>query len=444
MYVFRNSIGLRQHHRLMGTFDNIDFGNGGSGNSNPNDAPNNNPSDAPDINDGKPAVTDINDDKPNDKPDGDKPNDDTPKDGDNPNPSTGAVEPGMNVEFDGQKYTVADNGDLVDKDGNVFKEGKDVQAWLDTLNVETDDDDTAFDIKSIQKALGTEILDDKGKPVEFTNDAAGIKSYVQSVIDLQANDIRQAAVNKVFQDNPLLGQFIDYVQLNGTARGFGDLPDRTGIELDDKNEEQQIAIIKMAAHEFGNTTLNDNYIAYLKQSGGLLDEAKAQLQNLQNADKQRNDEMTKQAEEQRQQEIAETQAYWNGVNNRIKGRNIGGYTIPDTFVRTVNGQKVTTTPDDFFDYLYRQVEDKDGNRMSGYQHDLNNLTDEQLLDKELIDAWLMFTGGTYKDLVNMAIREKEVKTLKLTAKNNKGHQTVRITKPTNANGKVNLDDITLS
>ena len=54
---------------------------------------------------------------------------------------------------------------------------------------------------------------------------------------------------------------------------------------------------------------------------------------------------------------------------------------------------------------------------------------------------IQHTGGSYKDLVDMAVRAEQVKTLKLKAKNNEGRKTIRITKPTNTNHKVNLDDL---
>ena len=42
-------------------------------------------------------------------------------DGNNSNySSTGGLEPGTVVEFEGVEYTVAENGDIVDKDGKVF------------------------------------------------------------------------------------------------------------------------------------------------------------------------------------------------------------------------------------------------------------------------------------------------------------------------------------
>ena len=449
MFVFRNTLGFKPHARLMGPLDgiNLDFGSGGTN--------------APDINggdnkggnkdgDGTDPEPPSNKDGDGDGKDGDGTSDGDGKDnpdgkddkGNDTTPFTGGLEQGTNVEFEGQTYTVDANGNLVDKDNKVFKEAKDVKAWMDSLQVEEPTDE--INLAAIQKALDVELTDEDGKPAEFEDSIEGIKSYVDKVIELKNNEVAQAAVNKVFTDNPILKQFVDYLTVNGgDPRGFGERPDRSSITVDEKSEEQQIAIIKTAAKEFGNASLNDNYIKYLKDSGGLYDEAKAQLANLQAADKQRDEAYAQQAEAARQQEEAETLAYWKDIKDVITNRKIGNYTLPETLVRTVNGQKVTVTPNDFYDYLYRQTKDADGIVATAYQRDLAAKSAEQERDEELLSAWLMYTGGTYEDLVKMAINEEKVKTLKLVNKQSKGRGTVRITKPASTNHKA-IDDIQFS
>ena len=354
------------------------------------------------------------------------------------NSSTGELVAGDNVEFEGETYTVAENGDLVDKDGKVFKEAKDVKEWMESLQEETDD---TISLETIQDAFGQTIVGEDGKPVEFTNDAAGVQAYVKAVVDLQRNEIAEGAVNKLYADNPLLKQFIDYVQVNGSPRGFGELPDRTGWQIDKDNAAQQETIVRMAAREFGNASLNDNYIKYLKDTGGLYDEAVNQLKALQDKDKTVKAEIEQRANAARAQEQQEIETYWNKVNDVINGRTIAGYKLPDSFVKEVDGKKQTLTPTDFYNYLSRQTEvDADGNRITGYQKDLANESDDDYLARELITAWLMFTGGTYKDLATMAIKENEVRTLKLKSKENRAHKTVKVTKPAS---KSSVDDIVL-
>ena len=356
--------------------------------------------------------------------------------------STGELTEGDSIEFEGVTYTVDATGNLVDDKGNIFKEAKDVKSWISSMDVSNDQNDSNFDLNSIQEALGITVTDDKGNPVEFTNDAEGVKSYINSVIDLKSKDIQTATINKLFADNPLLKEFTDYVQLTGSPQGFGELPDRSGIEIDKNNINQQEAIIRMAAQEFGNKSLNENYIKYLKDSGGLYDEAKQQLTALVEKDAAMRKDIEEQAEANRQAEQARINEYWQNVSKVIEGRIIAGYKLPESFTKEVNGQKVVYTPNDFYNYLNKAIEqDADGNIVTGYQRDLSKLTDEEYLNRELLDAWLMFTGGTYKDLIDMAVKEDNVRKLKIKSKEQRTAKSIKVIKK--QGGKVNMNDIIL-
>ena len=361
----------------------------------------------------------------------------------NDNSSTGELTEGTEIVFDGATYTVDANGNLVDENGTIFKEAKDVADWMKSMDVEdSNNNDEALTLASIQEAIGITVTDADGNNVEFTDDAAGIKAYVNSVIDLKSNEIQQATINKFYQDNPLVKQFTDYVQLNGTPRGFGEIPDRSGIVLDKDNTAQLEAVIRMAASEFGNKSLNDNYIKYLKDGGGLYDEAKAQLQALVEKDAAVRKDIEDRAKAQREAEAKSVSDYWNKVNNVIDSRIIAGYKLPESFTKEVNGQKVIITPNDFYNYLSKATEtDTDGNKVTGYQRDLNKLTDDEYLNRELLDAWLMFTGGTYKDLIAMAVNEDKVRQLRVKSKEQRSTKTVKVIKK--QGGKVDMNDIVL-
>ena len=361
--------------------------------------------------------------------------------------STGGLDAGTQLDIDGKPYTVDDKGNIVDDKGNVFKQASEVNDWLKTVQTSNGDnelDDKEITVASIQKALGVAITDENGNPTEFTNDAAGVKSYVEDVINLKSAELQQAAVNKVFTDNPLLKQFADYLVVNnGNPYGFGQLPDRSTIELDKTNETQQEAIIRMAAQEFGNKAVNDNYIQYLKQTGGLYDEAKVQLANLVEKDNNLRKQLETEAEQRRAQEEQEIDKYWNNVNNVIDSGIVGGYKLPESFVKEVNGTKVTLNRKDFFNYLSKPaVTDEQGNTMTGYQRDLANLSDEDALAKEMLDAWLMFTGGTYKDLINMAVKEDNVRKLKIMSEKQRNAKSIKIV--TKRSGKTDINDLMLS
>lgn len=358
------------------------------------------------------------------------------------NPSTGELVVGDQIEVDGVIYTVAENGNLVDDKGNIFKEAKDIEEWLKSVNVKDKNDTEPLSLAYIQEAVGIKVTDENGKPVEFTETPEGVKSYIDSVIELRSNELQEAAINRLYQDNPLLKQFQDYVQIKGTPRGFGELPDRSGIKLDKNNETQLIAVIKMAAEEFGNKSLNDNYIKYLRDSGGLYDEAANQLAALVDKDKAYRNNIETQAAAKREAESQRLKEYWENVNRIIISRAIGGYKIPETFTKEVDGKKVVITPNDFFNFVaIASYEDESGNRITGYQNALNGLTDEEYMNRELLDAWLMFTGGTYKDLIDMAVKENEVRKLIVKSKESRSAKTVRVVKK--QTGKTNINDIVL-
>lgn len=377
-----------------------------------------------------------------------KQNDDT-NDGSNQNDqdtqhsSTGELAVGDTLEFDGSTYTVDKDGNLVDDKGSIFKQANEVSDWLKSMDVDDNDQvDGGLNLASIQEALGVTVTDSEGKAVEFTDDANGVKAYVNSVIDLKSNELQTAAINKLYSDNPLLKQFSDYVQLTGTPRGFGEIPDRSGIQVEKDNEAQQVAIIRMAAQEFGNKSLNENYIKYLRDSGGLYDEARNQLQALAEKDIAVRKEIETRAATKRQEEAENVANYWKNVSNVIDGRMIAGYKLPESFTKEVNGQKVVITPNDFYNYLSKaNQQDADGNRVTGYQKDLNNLSDTDYLNRELLDAWLMFTGGTYKDLIDMAVKEDKVRQLRVKSKEQRTAKSVKIIRK--AGGKTDINDIIL-
>lgn len=370
-------------------------------------------------------------------------NDSNQNDQDTQHSSTGELAVGDTLEFEGSTYTVDKDGNLVDDKGSIFKQANEVSDWLKSMDVDDNDQtDGGLNLASIQEALGVTVTDSEGKAVEFTDDANGVKAYINSVIDLKSNELQTAAINKLYSDNPLLKQFNDYVQLTGTPRGFGEIPDRSGIQVEKDNEAQQVAIIRMAAQEFGNKSLNENYIKYLRDSGGLYDEARNQLQALAEKDIAVRKEIETKAAAQRQEEAENVANYWKNVSNVINGRMIAGYKLPESFTKEVNGQKVVITPNDFYNYLSKANEqDADGNRVTGYQKDLSNLSDADYLNRELLDAWLMFTGGTYKDLIDMAVKEDKVRQLRVKSKEQRTTKSVKIIRK--ANSKADINDIIL-
>lgn len=334
------------------------------------------------------------------------------------------LEAGTSIEVGENTYTVDEQGNLVDKDGNIFKEAKDVDAWLKEFDkIENTEDE--ININTIQDAIGIQITDDNDKPIEFENSIEGIKSYINAVVETARDEHYETYINTLYQKYPILNDVLNYYLANGNSlEGFNEIPDRSGITINDSDEAQQEAIIRTAWKEQGRKGDVESYLQYLKSSGTLLATAKEELAGLQEADAQYRKEIEEEAERKENERIKRLEDYWNGVHDVIKSRNIAGYQIPETIVINRDGQKISVTPEDFFNYVYRV--DNDG--LSAYERALAAETPESRRDDEILRAYLKFVGGNYSNLVSMAINKEKVATLRLKAKE-RNTTTVRVTKP---------------
>lgn len=365
------------------------------------------------VNDGSDAST-KSDDKGDEKPSDDKDGDSNDK----------KLETGYTVEVGKDTYTVDDNGNLVDKDGKIFKEAKDVNDWIEQFDVDNNDTkDVSID--TIQETIGIEITDDNDKPIQFENTPEGIAAYVNAVIETSREEHMEAAINTLYQKYPIIEDVLNYYVANGNSLdGFGEIPDRSNITIDDTNEAQQENIIRLAWSEQGRKGDVNAYVQYLKSSGTLLAVAQEELQGLQENDKQYREQIEQEAIKQEQERLKNLETYWNGVKEVVESRKIAGYTIPDTIIVNRDGQKLSVTPNDFFNYLYRV----DNEGKSQYERDLAKEDPNSRRDDEILRAYLKFVGGSYSNLVDMAVNDKEVNKLKLVAKERRA-SSIKVRKP---------------
>lgn len=356
------------------------------------------------------------------------------KDTKNPDDATANehdLEEGTIIEDGDNKYTVDKDGNLIDDKGNIFKAKNEVAAYLKEFEVEDTSNEDKIDVKLIQELVGVSVTSEDGKPVTFDNTPQGVASYVQSVLDLKRDEFAKAGVNKLFEDYPVVSDFLNYYVANGNSfEGFGELRDRSGIEVDENNVSQQEAIVREAFKEFNRRGNVDKYIQYLKDSNELFNVAKEELEALQKADNDVREANAKEALRVKAEEEKQLIEFWNGVKECIDKRQIAGYRIPETVIIERNGKQISTTPEDFFNYVY-QVDDKG---LSRYENDLMKLSPAERRDEELLKAWLKYTGKGYDSLIEMAVSDKEAKKLKLTASQRKSTRgAIKITKPDSKN-----------
>lgn len=365
---------------------------------------------------------DSSDDK-SDKPNGDGQSDDS------------SLKEGSVVTVGEDSYTVDANGNLLDKDNNIFKSSNEVAEWLAQFETVDDDEDAnAINLANIQKAIGIDLSDENGNPVEFENSIEGIKSYINGVVEANREENYRTAFNSIQQQYPFIDDVINYwVANNNSLEGYNEIPDRSKIEVIPNNTAQHEAIIRQAWAESKRPGNIEDYLQYLKSSGNLEAVARDELKGLQQLDADYRERIAQQAEEveaQQQQYIAE---YWKSVQDIVQGGKIAGYDIPETISVNRDGRTIAVGRNEFFNYLY-QV---DGEGKSMYQRDIEATDETTQLQDQLLRAYLMFTGGSYADLVTMADNKNKVKHLKLTAKNSK-KPSVRINR-NNSNKPKDLD-----
>ena len=365
---------------------------------------------------------DSSDDK-SDKPNGDGQSDDS------------SLKEGSVVTVGEDSYTVDANGNLLDKDNNIFKSSNEVAEWLAQFETVDDDEDAdAINLANIQKAIGIDLSDENGNPVEFENSIEGIKSYINGVVEANREENYRTAFNSIQQQYPFIDDVINYwVANNNSLEGYNEIPDRSKIEVIPNNTAQHEAIIRQAWAESKRPGNIEDYLQYLKSSGNLEAVARDELKGLQQLDADYRERIAQQAEEveaQQQQYIAE---YWKSVQDIVQGGKIAGYDIPETISVNRDGRTIAVGRNEFFNYLY-QV---DGEGKSMYQRDIEATDETAQIQDQLLRAYLMFTGGSYADLVTMADNKNKVKHLKLTAKNSK-KPSVRINR-NNSNKPKDLD-----
>ena len=343
------------------------------------------------------------------------------------------IKPGVELEISGKTYKVDENNNLVDEKGEIFKKGEELEEYLKTLEQSDEDVKDDLSIDSIQEALGIEITDENGKEVQFENTPEGIKQYVAAVIETQQQEIAETTLNTLWDKYPVIKDVLDYYLANGESlEGFNAEAPNYDVDIDDNDESQQESIIKLAWKEQNRKGNVDDYIAYLKSSGKLLSVAEEELEGLKEAAKEQREAYARQAQEVAKKQQEEQEKYWAGVKEVIDSKKIAGYNIPDTIIIKREGKNIAVTPNDFFNYIYRV--DKEG--VTQYQRDLMKDSVESRRDDEILRAFLKFTGGTYANLVDMAISEKEVTKLKFKAKANREHRnTIKVKSQTPSKGK---------
>lgn len=364
-------------------------------------------------------------------------NDDSGDDngGDNNDDDNTRLTAGTELQIGDDVYVVDKDGNVVDKDGNIFKESKDVKEWLDSFETQEEGDPNELSIDSIKKALDITITDEEDNEIEFENTPEGVKAYVEQVIESSRQEHYDTAINSFYQKYPFVEDMVNYYTANGNSlEGYNEVPDRSNITLDENNEAQQEYIIRTAWKEQNRKGNVDSYIQYLKSTGNLFSTAEEELEGLKENDKQYREYLKQEAQKAENERIENAKKYWGNIHEIVKSRQIAGYNIPESIVVTRDGKKTTATIEDFFNYMY-QV---DKNGKSRYNYDLEKEDPNARVHDDILRAYLKFTGGSYSNLLDMAVNKKEVSKLILKSKETK-KPSISVRKPSSKKNSKDID-----
>ncbi len=349
------------------------------------------------------------------------------------------------AEIDGVVYKIDKLGNALDEQGNV----KFTKEQLDKMEEETPTGE--LKVADVIKSTAIPIYDSEGNEVVYDDTEKGLINYVTDVRETSLQEgalqFQAALVNKF----PIIQDIVTHLELYGSLKDFTETPDYSKVTISKDNIGQQESVVTQARILRGDTPQKAaEYVQYLKDGKRLEEEATTELSFLNN---HYNEQRAKKDEALATQRLAEQKAqdeYW-GVsikNNELHPINKVGsvydtiikgtvkigddtFTIPEKIKYTRDGQVRFATRQEFFNYVYApiKVNTPDGPvTMSAYDYDLAMQNQSRTVAHDVMDAFKVFTGGDFSQIIKQAIKENEVVRLRKLKSNSStedksGHKT---------------------
>lgn len=133
------------------------------------------------------------------------------------------------VEIDGTLYTLDDNGNAVDDNGEIKFTKEQIDAMSDEGANELDGDY----IEAISKASGIVIKDEKGEPVKFEPTIEGFAKREAAVKALGEREGFAKGFNEFLANNPDIAALVEYKSKFGTIEGYSANVDYSKVEIKD-------------------------------------------------------------------------------------------------------------------------------------------------------------------------------------------------------------------
>ncbi len=337
------------------------------------------------------------------------------------------------ISIDDVEYKLNENGDAVDKDGNVFKtkeeldkleEGKDEEGEGkdESPGGETED----VSISDIEKLSGIEVYKE-GKKIEYDVSLEGLAKREKDIKELGLKEGEEAAITNFFNSNPDLYKAFLYKNKKGSLEGFTNEPFYQSVELDNDNEEQLFNFIVDAEVKKGSTPDRAKSIAkFFKAENKLQEEGEAAYNYLVTQEKNETEGFKKQEQKQKQERLKREKEFFGtyfdesgkevvvntegSVYNKIveKGK-FGNFAIPESGLKIKNKDSTITTLNrrEVYDYISKPV------TKEGYtKAQIDEINRMSTMDSMLYQYLLNMTGNDISQFIERKVLEEKGKQIK--------------------------------
>lgn len=327
------------------------------------------------------------------------------------------------VEIDGTLYTIDDNGNAVDANGEI----KFTKAQIDEMSAEGANEVDEDYIEAISKASGIVIKDEKGKPVKFEPTIEGFAKREAAIKALGEQEGFNKGFNDFLANNPDIAALVEYKSKFGTIEGYSANVDYSKVEIKDDDDLLADLIYKAEIQKGTSPERAKRIVDFAKANNTLKDDATESLTWLRKNQEAEINAIREREALQMQAEL-EKEIKFYGVSYEddgsvkvheapgslydlvvVKGQ-IGEYALPKEGLRikTKDGEKLVSRQE-LFDYFSRPVHEINGMVYSQAQVDeINRLSNPA----ELAMRFIMNLDGGVDQLIKAELGKREVKRLR--------------------------------
>ena len=350
-------------------------------------------------------------------------------------PATGADDTsddfveGDQVEIDGAVYTIDKEGNAIDDKGTIFKSKSDLLTLNSVDDTNTSDTNVLF--TDITTELGFTPVDEKGQAIVYTQDADGLKRYIQDTLAQYPQMLVKKEFDTFFAENKDLYKAYLHKIKTGSLEGYNVTVNWEDFDIDNASESELETLYVAYRKSLGDDedTIKE-LVSAAKTNKNLA--VKGKIAQKYFADKQTAEEVGVKQKMKDDAKAAEDAAitYNNSVREVITNGTIKieeqEYKIPEVIKVVKGGVVKQFTRNDFADYIFTPKQfTHEGQKynMTQYQYDTNVNNAKRNHNHDVYEAYLAFTGGNVDQLVKRTLAsEKHQRTVKkLTATSTKSN-----------------------